>query len=378
MSEKRKKILFVITKSNWGGAQRYVFDLATALSRTYSVAVALGGDGRLRTLLEAQSIPVFRIAHLLRDVSLASEIHAFLSLYKVIKYEKPDVLHLNSSKVGILGGIAGRLAGVPSIVFTAHAWAWNEKRPIVSRIGIALLHWVTVLLSHRTITVSHAVYDQMARFPGTKKRMRVVHLGITPLPRIDAEQARAQCLTREPALQALTHLPWFVTIGELHPIKGHIFVLKALELLKKEGYACVYILIGDGEQYPVLQDYVTSHNLSDTVFFLGHIQDAAVLLSTFDLFILPSLSEAFGYVLLEAGAAEVPILASAVGGIPEIIGGGMGTLVPPQDPVSIADALMHRTPSAEHVATHDLKVAVATYFTKERMVTETRAVYDLS
>lgn len=377
MSTERKKILYVITKSNWGGAQRYVFDLATTLAHTHTVSVASGGNGRLTDMLREQGVPVHPVDTLERDFSFKKEIDAFKALYKLYRTERPDILHLNSSKAGALGALAGRLARVPHIVFTAHAWAWNEERPLYARAVIALLHWSTVLLSHRTITVSHAVYDQMARFPFTKKKMRVVHLGITPLPRIDKGQARAQFIAREPALQEKINIPWIVTLGELHPIKGHLYALKALRNLSREGLNFVYLLIGTGEEKIKIERTIREYNLEGQVYCLGHIQDAATLLSAYDLFILPSLSEAFGYVLLEAGAAEVPIIASNVGGIPEIIGPDMGTLVPPKNEELLADAIKEniKNSKAAHTASLTLKAKVQDYFTKERMVEETEDIY---
>ncbi len=377
MSEKRKKILFVITKSNWGGAQRYVFDLAISLSSTYDISVALGGNGKLKEILDNNHIPTIALTHLTNTISFQEEFRSFREMYRLFRTERPDILHLNSSKAGALGALAGRLAHVPHIVFTAHAWAWNEDRPFFARAGIALFHWLTVILSHRTITVSHSVYDQMAHFPFTKRKMRVIHPGIIPLPRVDRAQARALFATRFPLLRDATG-PWLVTLAELHPIKGHRYALTAfLELLKTHPTA-VYILIGDGSERDALSDFVKKEGLTDSVFFAGHIQDAPTLLSAFDICVLPSLSEAFGYVLLEAGGAEVPVIASRVGGIPEIISQGTGTLVPPKNEDLILDALLHvlATPKETSTFTRALKERVSTYFTKERMVEETSALYE--
>src|SRR3989344_2153145 len=104
----KKKILYVITKSNWGGAQRYVYDLAAHFSREdgYEVAVALGGDGTLRKKLEDKSVRVIRIPALERDVRIMSDVRAFFALLKLLQEETPDIVHLNSSKIGFLGTLA--------------------------------------------------------------------------------------------------------------------------------------------------------------------------------------------------------------------------------------------------------------------------------
>src|SRR3989338_7813734 len=95
----KKKILFVITKSNWGGAQRYVFDLATHLPKEeFEVVVALGGMGLLAQKLQAEGTMIYHSEWLGRDISVGKDIKSFLELYRLFKKERPDVVHLNSSK----------------------------------------------------------------------------------------------------------------------------------------------------------------------------------------------------------------------------------------------------------------------------------------
>lgn len=375
--ERKRKILFVITKSNWGGAQRYVFDLATSLQKEYDVAVALGGEGKLKELLEAQQIRVISIPGMTRDISLAQEWKAFLFLVSLFFKERPDIVHLNSSKAAGLGALAARLAIMRHIVFTAHAWAWNEERPLSARIAIALLHYLTVLLAHRTICVSNAVYDQMARFPMTRRRMRVIHLGITPLPRLEKSQARAHFVERSPALDVRCAFPWLIILGELHPIKGHRYALEALARIKATHPELTTLVVGAGEARESLHAYVTAHGLEAQVHFMGHIEDAGSLLPAFDIMLVPSLSEAFGYVLIEAGAAEVPVIASHVGGIPEIVEPDAGALVPPRNADAILGALMEalEDPDLRRSRALALKLRVVNHFTKERMVEDTKALY---
>ena len=119
---KAKKILFLITKANWGGAQRYVFDLATALRNEFDISVAFGQEGLLAKKLREAQITTFPIRALQRDVSISSDVKSFLELMRLFRVEKPDVVHLNSSKAAGVGALAARLAGVPRIIFTAHGW----------------------------------------------------------------------------------------------------------------------------------------------------------------------------------------------------------------------------------------------------------------
>ncbi len=377
MAESREKIVFLITKAHpYGGAQRYVFDLAIALKDRYEIAVALGGEGRLKEMLHFNQVRTIPLSHLRRDISLLDELRSFFDTYLMLRRERPQILHLNSSKAGGLGALAGRLAGIKKIVFTAHAWAWNEDRSKLSRIAIVLIHWLTVMLAHRTICVSHSVYDQMARYPFTRTRMRVVHLGITPPPQIDRDRAREYLADRAPALKEAGEALWLGVVGELHPIKGHRYALAAFMALEAAYPNLHLIIAGDGE---LREELAYAAQASKRVHFVGYVDDAGTLMSAFDLLAVPSLSEAFGYVVLEAGAAGVPVVASRVGGIPEILEGDCGMLVPPHDAPALQDALsilLTDTRMRTRMA-KALKARVQSYFSRERMVEDTKTVYEM-
>src|SRR3990167_8468714 len=145
------KILYGITKSNFGGAQRYVFDLATVMKKQgHDIAVLCGGDGPLVQKLKAENIRVITIPGFGRDIDLLNDASRLLSIIKTVQHEKPDIFHINSAKMGGLGTLAGRLAGIKKIIFTAHAWAWNEPRPWWQKILIKFFTWVTILSAHQT------------------------------------------------------------------------------------------------------------------------------------------------------------------------------------------------------------------------------------
>ena len=142
------KIVYLITKSNWGGAQKYVFELATGVlqdnnsnTSKYEVKVMVGGNGELITRLQSAGIQVIPIDSLSNKVGLKKELRTLGELWKIIRKEKPDILHVNSSKAGIMGALVGRILRVPKIVFTAHGWAFNEDRPFWQKIILKIVHW---------------------------------------------------------------------------------------------------------------------------------------------------------------------------------------------------------------------------------------------
>ena len=369
-----KRILYVITKANWGGAQRYVFDLAIeAKARGHEVLVIAGAEGVLTQKLRDQGIAVESVDRMKRDISLKSEVAAFRSLLASIRRFRPDVVHANSSKAGGLASLAARIAGVPLIIFTAHAWAYNEGRPLYQRILIALFHYGTVLLAHRTICVSEAVRKEARWMPLVRSRLVVIHNGIasgTLLERIDARDRLSPEFTRlYPAM------PWIGTIAELHPSKGLDTLIEAFAHLGPE---TVLIIIGGGQELGRLEKLSQIHGVGSRVLFAGFIDNASSLLAAFDIFALPSRSEAFGTVLLEAGLASLPVVGSDVGGIPEVLKDKeSGMLVPPSDSEALTDALdtLVRNEEIRAKLGNALYERVLRVFSADKMLRETFALY---
>lgn len=361
--------MFSITKSNWGGAQRYVYDLATNLPSHLRAIVIAGGEGELVTRLRARGIETYTLSHLHRDVRVSDEVHAFFDLLRLIRHLRPDVIHLNSSKAG-LGALAGRLVGVRRIIFTAHGWAFNEARPLWQKALLRCVYWFTMMLAHHTIAVSEAVRSQVVGWPGIAARISVVRLGITPPAFLSRANARDALAARCPALRNVPpHTHWVGTIGELHPIKGHRYVLEAFVQSPLVRRTCVFVLLGGGELQDTLSGYIRTHGLGGCVALCGHVSDAALYVRAFDVFVLPSLSEAGAYVIHEAGAAGIPVIASEVGGIPEIVEHNVsGILLPPKDSGVIADALATIIADPQHGDT--LGVALQKRVLHERTLSE--------
>lgn len=374
----RKKILFLITKSNYGGAQRYVFDLATGLPREqFETVVACGGDGPLITKLHDAGVRVVPIGALQRDISLAKELAATREMARIIKAERPDVLHVNSSKAGLFGAFLGQILRVPRVIFTAHGWAFNEDRGALSKTLIKTLHYITVLLSDTTIAVSDAIKTQMD-WPFAGRKMTVIRHGHDAEDHMTKDEARDALIKIAPTLTSHKDDPWTVTIAELHPVKRHDVMIHAMRELVAQYPNLRHIIMGAGELREELAALIAAEGLKKHVFLLGHVADAASYLPAFDIFALTSRSEALAYVLLEAGAVGLPVVATHVGGIPEIIAHEKtGLLVPhadvPATTAALATLLSNQDLHAK-LAT-SLKEKVTHDFSLERMLKETEATY---
>ena len=175
----KKKVLYLITKATWGGAQRYVFDLASHLpSERFEPVVAFGERGRLAEILEQKHIRIVQIPSLGRNIALISDCVSFFNILSCIWREHPDIVHLNSSKAAALGTFAARLLGVPKIIFTVHGWPFGEKRNPIAKILIWKISWLTALLSHHVICVSDYDLQSAKLMPLIGRKVVRIYNGI--------------------------------------------------------------------------------------------------------------------------------------------------------------------------------------------------------
>ncbi len=373
-----RSILYVITKANWGGAQRYVFELALAArSRGYAVHVACGTQGELTQRLIAESIPVSLVSGLSRDVHFSADLRALASLYRIIRKERPDVVHANSSKAGLIAVVAARLARVPRIIFTAHGWAFNESRPAWQRKIFAVMHWLTALLAHKVICVSEAIRRDARSLPLIEDRLVMLHHGVAPVPTLPRTEAR-HGLEGHAKRGLLGSAFWVGSLAELHPNKGLDTLVQAFAAVATHAPHAILVLIGAGQDQGRLAALAHQLRIEDRVFFCGHVAQGARYLSALDLFVLPSRSEALGYALLEAGIAGIPSVASKVGGIPEIITDGLnGLLVPAGDSTALSAALRTLIDDAELRTRYGkaLQEKVLNEFGEQQMLDQTFALY---
>lgn len=373
MSAIRKKVLLGITQSNFGGAQRHVYDLATGLKGEYDVAVVYGGDGMLAQKLREAGVRGISISSLVRHVSFVSELRTLVLLVRLLRRERPDVLHVHSSKMGGLGVVAGRIACVPRIIFTAHGWEFNAPRSRVARRIIKLFSTCIVLGAHRTIAVSQAIKNDISFGPAQRK-MTVVYSGIAPISFLPRTEARRALMD---ACPGLAEGRWIGSASELHPVKGLSYAIEAIAELK-DVPDVRYIVMGEGSERSALEALIRVRSLEGRVFLAGQVQDARTYLKAFDLFLMPSLAEALGYAVIEAGYAELLAVASDVGGLPEIMTNEQtGLLVPARDSHAIAAALRRLLNDAafSRRLAGALRTEVERRFSLETMLAGVREVY---
>ncbi len=379
----RKRILFAITKSNWGGAQVYVATLAKAAKEAgATVAVTLGSatgkagaPGLLATKLMEDGIETIPLSSMRRDISLMREFSAFLELVRVIRKYKPDVLHVNSSKMGALGALAGRIAAVPTIIYTAHGWPHREPRNILWKLFVWVSSWLTVVLAHTVVVVSE--HDRVTA-PVIFSRRKIVTIpnGIKEFPLLSKEAARHELAKNNPLLSAKR--TWLLMIAELHKNKGVDVAIRSLKDILPAHPEVGLVVLGEGEERDALEKQCRELHCSDDVFFLGFTESARTYLAAADTYLMPSRKEGLPIALLEAGLASLPVLATDTGGIPEVIESNhSGIVVPAGSQAVFTKELLYLLNNEEVRARFGsaLYDTVLRRYTESEMVAKTLARY---
>lgn len=352
-------ICIAITKSDiMGGAQKYVLTLASELTkRGHKVTVLAGGDGVLFDHLTTEGIDFIKLKSSQRDISIGKEFALLRELYATFKKIRPDVLHLNSSKMGVVGALIGRMAGIRSLIFTAHGWAFNESRPAWQKAVFYFLYWITVMLCTKTICVSKKTKEQIESLPGMRSRTTVVYNGVHAPNFYSHEEARSQLARQFPFLDL--QKKWISVLAELHPIKGHDILIEAISdnPLIFENYQIV--CMGTGQDADRLKALVSQKNLDLYVFFTGYLSEASRYLKAFEMNVLPSRSEALPLAILESGLAGTLVIASAVGGIPEVVDDSVsGFLFDRENSTELAQKLSIAV-SLDEDRSHSLRAALS-------------------
>jgi glycosyltransferase involved in cell wall biosynthesis len=317
------KVLLVITRAELGGAQSHVKQLLKALGSRCQFTVALGEGGALEDWCRAQKVSVVRLQYLARTPNIARDFKALSELRAIIRQLRPDLVHLHSSKAGFLGRLAAHLENVPSL-YTVHGWAFSEGAPPLRRLATIPLELVASRLGCGLVTVSE--YDQQlaAKYGIRSAFSEVIPNGIADSP----------CHRSRPGALAVPNL---VMVARFAAPKRQDLVLRALSQIRSD---CVITFVGSGPLEESARAFVRRKDLTKRVHFLGDRDDVPELLAGAHALILLSDHEAQPMSIIEGMRAGLPILASAVGGIPELVHNEeTGLVVSNRDAVAISTAM---------------------------------------
>ncbi len=361
------KVLYIHGIAELGGAEMDLLSFVQGLNREeFQAIVACPAQGPLRQELQALHVPVCEVRlpawRKLRDVLRIPK--SVLALVRLIRKWQVDVVHVNDYWWAPVGWLASRICKVPCIV---HIRQQIEPRRIKQ-------YWLSK--PDQLLAVSENIRS-VAIDAGVKpQRIQLVYSGIHLTCQFDAVDTTS--VRRQHHLKP--DRPVIGSVANLFPRKGHEYLLEALVEVRKEIPDIYCFIVGEGDHryQEKLHEIVQMRGLQRCVTFSGFQKNVMEYVAAFDVFVLPSVLEGFGIVLLEAMALKKPIVASRVGGIPEVVEDGvMGLLVPPGDPKSLARALVRllRDPSTRFRMGQAGRQRLETYFTLEQTMAKIQGLY---
>jgi glycosyltransferase involved in cell wall biosynthesis len=375
------RVALVIARLNIGGPATHVIELAAGLPRDrFTVRVFSGQEGHgeagmhylaLERGVEAEEIPSLSPHLGPRDLP------AFLHLHNIFREWKPDIVHTHTAKAGALGRTAARLAGVPAVVHTFHGHVLRGYFSPPAEFVFRSLERMLARVTDRIITLSPALKrDLVDMCIASQEKIEVIPLGMG-LGAFVAAQARREELRRE--LGIPPDRPLIGIVGRLAPVKNHRLFLTAARSMVDSGVSACFVVIGDGELRRELESLAESLGIGAFVRFLGWRQEMASVYAALDLLTLTSINEGTPVALIEGMAAGIPVVATAVGGVPDVVRDGeTGRLVPPEDPEALQNAW--RTALADTAETRRLRERaqreVLSRYDSGRMLTAIMELYE--
>jgi len=256
-----------------------------------------------------------------------NDLKSLFEIRSLIKDFKPDLIHLNSTKISILGSIAPKLLLKKSkIVYTAHGWVFNEDLNTIKKNFYKILERYTAFLKNKILTVSEFDKKTALQLGIKKEKLKTIYNGIKSLQLKTREDARST-LSKHLNIKIKSDDFLIGSIGNLYKNKGFGYLLNSIKQVLSENYNLKLVIIGEGEKREQLMRIIKEEKLEKNVFLSGKIDNASALLSAFDIYVNSSIKEGLSYTILEAMQAKIPIIVTNAGGNPEMIEDGINGFV---------------------------------------------------
>ena len=345
------RVLQMVTRLIVGGAQETVMYTAALLDKQrFRVDVLrgpqTGSEGSLIEEVRQRGVPLTIFPDLLREVSPAHDVAALVNLYRFIRAGRYDIVHTNSSKAGILGRIAARLARAPVIVHTVHGWSFHDYMSPAVRNTYILLEKLTASFCDALIVVtSRDIEKGLQHGIGQPQQYRLIRSAI-PLDEFDLARGERVAVRRE--LGIPLDAPLLGNIGRFSAQKNPLDWVRIAGRVGRALPECRFLLVGDGPLRAQVVELLASEGIADRTVMTGLRRDVPRLLSAMDVFLLTSLWEGLPRVIPQAMAMEIPVVASSVDGSSEaIICGETGYICPPTDLDGLAARCLELLADAE-------------------------------
>jgi len=344
-------VVHIITRLDHGGSARETLQTVLGHDRgRFRVSIAFGRPETTTAddaaLLKADlqqlgqaDVSVFQVPPLVREINPVLDAWATVALWRLLRRVRPEVVHTHTSKAGVVGRFAAWLARVPVVIHTPHGHIFYGYYGTVTSAIIRLLERLLAKITDRIVTLTDRGAQEHVQYKiAGAEKFATIHSGIDL---IHFRSVQVNPAVKRKELGLPPEGPIIGTLGRLVPIKGQEWLLKAAPRVLAEFPQACFVIIGDGPMLGELRQLTSQLGIGLRVVFLGAREDVPECLAALDLFVLPSLNEGMGRALLEAMAVGCPVVATCVGGIPDIVAdGATGLLVPPRDDRALAEAIL--------------------------------------
>lgn len=344
MRRDRTTVCHVITRMIVGGAQENTMYSCAHVDpdRFASLLVTgpeTGPEGSLHEEVKDLGIRTIVLPSLVRAISPGTDAAALAALVRLFRRERPHIVHTHSSKAGILGRLAARIARVPAIVHTVHGWSFHDHMPAWKRAAYIRAERAVSRSTDRLVFVT-----ERDRRKGSDERIGDADRYVTIRSGIDVDAFRLARSERREARRRLSlpdDVPVVGSVTRLSQQKDPRTFVAAAALVANRSPEARFVLVGDGPLRDELRAAAQKAGLGERITFAGLRRDVPHLLPAFDVFVLTSLWEGLPRVIPQAMAAQIPVVAAGVDGVLEaIVDGETGLLYRPGDPAHLADAVL--------------------------------------
>ena len=275
--------------------------------------------------------------HLVREISIISDIRAFLSIYKILKTEKFDIIHTHSSKAGLIARLAAKFYGNSIIVHTVHGFPFNDYMNVFKKYFYIKIEQFLAYLSDSLITVSNLNKMKLIELKIAKKsKIKNIYSGID----LKLFKKRVDTSLRS-ELNISDDVFLIGSVGRLSHQKDPLTLVKAFSVVLSRVPDAKLIILGDGQLKNVVEKKIKELALEDDIFLVGNRPDPWNVYPSLDLFVMSSIYEGLGRAITEALCGEIPVVCTSVEGVPELVRNKKtGLLVEPKDYKSLANGIV--------------------------------------
>ncbi len=343
--------MHIITRLDKGGSAETVLLICRGVAENKYEMVLIYGlsqdfDKTLLSTTPLLPFTFYLLPSLVREISPVKDIIAFWKIYKIIKKEKPDIVHTHTSKAGFIGRWAAWFLRLTTydlrlmkIIHTPHGHIFYGYYGKLKSLFFLLLERVTAKITNQLVALTEGEKNESLAFGvGRPKQWTVIHSGVE----MTANRGQGAGDRLRTSLDIPEDAIVIGTVSRLEPVKGIKYFVDAVRLITKSlNRSISFLIVGDGSERKSLELRVESLEIKDKIIFTGMRNDVMDLLSIMDIYVQPSLNEGMGKTIVQAFSLGKPVVATSVQGIPYLIKDEeTGLLVPPKSSEKLAEAVI--------------------------------------